>query len=667
MLSKLAKLLTIALCVMVTVLACVPETTDPDRQSPPTAFPKVLQQCQNNAAQGGWAFVKNASISCGSNVVVRLGTGSLTSLQRDALNLAISGASGAVATWNNAIPDDLNLPNLATGSSGGIAINITSVSTNTNCADTEPGSTVIVIRSTNCNGNYVAFSQIKNLIIHELAHVIGFDGGTWHSSQADSVAGNCASHLPEESSSINSTVCNLEVEVILAAYGVRTAPLDIHKHVISGLRLQPASLSLAAGTSSQVSVAELLTDSPICGGIEAAPSVSGSSVTPCELAGSDGTFAWSSNGSNVTVSATGNPVTVTAGATTSGATISANATSVGPHQLSSFFIPGSLVVSVYAANVMAIYAGNNQTVNSGSVVPVKPAVRILNAGQPVSGVTVTFAVTGGGGSVTSGTQVTGANGVATVGNWTLGVVAGPNALQAAASGVVGSPVTFSATGTVGTLSINGGDNQAATVNTTVPVAPSVKIRSAANQPVAGRTVTFAVASGGGSITGATQVTNASGIATVGSWTMGPSAGLNTLTATSALAGGSPLTISATGLPVGGLVAPQAFHLAACSTFTYNGKLNVNYTLEWTPGAGNPVGTRYEVGESNSSNPGTAAITFNGVNGNSVIANYTVFPYSQPRYFWVRHNVLGGGAPTTWAILQENPLAIADACEGVPPL
>ena len=60
--------------------------------------------------------------------------------------------------------------------------------------------------------------------------------------------------------------------------------------------------------------------------------------------------------------------------------------------------------------------------------------------------------------------------------------------------------------------------------------------------------TFAVASGGGSITGASQSTNASGIATVGSWTLGTTAGTNTLTATFTGSGltGNPVTFTATG-------------------------------------------------------------------------------------------------------------------------
>jgi Bacterial Ig-like domain (group 1) len=60
--------------------------------------------------------------------------------------------------------------------------------------------------------------------------------------------------------------------------------------------------------------------------------------------------------------------------------------------------------------------------------------------------------------------------------------------------------------------------------------PSVIVRDQAGQPVAGARVTFSVETGGGTVTGGNATTDASGIATVGSWTLGPSSGSNTLVA-----------------------------------------------------------------------------------------------------------------------------------------
>jgi hypothetical protein len=58
-------------------------------------------------------------------------------------------------------------------------------------------------------------------------------------------------------------------------------------------------------------------------------------------------------------------------------------------------------------------------------------------------------------------------------------------------------------------------------------------------------VNFAVASGGGSIVGSRQVTDATGTAVVGGWFLGPIPGSNTLTASSS--GLAPVTFTATGV------------------------------------------------------------------------------------------------------------------------
>jgi hypothetical protein len=61
--------------------------------------------------------------------------------------------------------------------------------------------------------------------------------------------------------------------------------------------------------------------------------------------------------------------------------------------------------------------------------------------------------------------------------------------------------------------------------------PSVIVHDQSGAPVVGASVHFTVTGGGGSVTGGNATTNPSGIATVGSWTLGTTAGENTLTAT----------------------------------------------------------------------------------------------------------------------------------------
>src|ERR1019366_2782373 len=81
-----------------------------------------------------------------------------------------------------------------------------------------------------------------------------------------------------------------------------------------------------------------------------------------------------------------------------------------------------------------------------------------------------------------------------------------------------------------TMTKNAGDAENAAVGTTVAVAPSVKIADQSGNGVSGVTVTFAVATGGGSVTGASATTGGNGVATVGGWTLGITVGANTLTA-----------------------------------------------------------------------------------------------------------------------------------------
>lgn len=104
-----------------------------------------------------------------------------------------------------------------------------------------------------------------------------------------------------------------------------------------------------------------------------------------------------------------------------------------------------------SSRVATTITANSPTSISGSIgaevlATERPSVIVLDqAGAPLPGVTVTFAVVSGGGSVTSATPETNALGVATVGSWTLGPTAGTNTLSASAG--TATPITFTATAT----------------------------------------------------------------------------------------------------------------------------------------------------------------------------------------------------------------------------
>src|SRR5690606_7190249 len=108
---------------------------------------------------------------------------------------------------------------------------------------------------------------------------------------------------------------------------------------------------------------------------------------------------------------------------------------------------GTIQITAGAAAKIAKDDGDEQTGTVGAALPVAPTVLVTDAsGNPVSGVSVTFAVTGGGGSLSgSGTGSTNASGIATAPAWTLGTTPGTNTLTATSAGLSGSPVTFTAT------------------------------------------------------------------------------------------------------------------------------------------------------------------------------------------------------------------------------
>src|SRR5687768_11374281 len=89
-----------------------------------------------------------------------------------------------------------------------------------------------------------------------------------------------------------------------------------------------------------------------------------------------------------------------------------------------------------------------------------------------------------------------------------------------------------------------GDQQTGVAGAALAQAPALRITDADDRPVPGIEVTFAVASGGGSIQGALADTDDDGVATAGGWTLGALMGANTVTASTD--GVVRATFSATG-------------------------------------------------------------------------------------------------------------------------
>lgn len=213
---------------------------------------------------------------------------------------------------------------------------------------------------------------------------------------------------------------------------------------------------------------------------------------------------------------------------------------------------------MFSATALAARADTiiKQTADASNVpagTPVAPAPAVLvrdSLGNPVAGVTVTFAITAGGGQLSGATPNTNASGIATLGSWIVGA-SGAQTVTATATGtgIGGNPITFSATvlpaGAPASIVVSAGNNQTGLQGYPVNVRPAAIVRDASSNPVQGATVNFVVQTGGGSLTNASVTTDLVGLARVGSWTI--LNGANSLTAS---VGGvaTPATFTATGVP-----------------------------------------------------------------------------------------------------------------------
>ena len=236
------------------------------------------------------------------------------------------------------------------------------------------------------------------------------------------------------------------------------------------------------------------------------------------------------------------------------------------------------------------------TASSGAVLDPQPVLQLQDAsGNPAAraGVSVTVQIASGTGSLGGATtQVSDADG--RVAFTDLTIVGGPGArtLIFAASGyasATSTPVSLGV-GAPAAVGVAAGEGQSAEVGSSVTVAPAVAVTDAAGTPVAGVPVKFAVASGGGSVTGDDAVTGADGVAAVGSWTLGGSAGANTLRATVAAdnVSGNPVTFTATATPGGPSGERSTVDAAPASIVASDGSAFSTITIIVRDRRGNPL-------------------------------------------------------------------------------
>jgi hypothetical protein len=209
-----------------------------------------------------------------------------------------------------------------------------------------------------------------------------------------------------------------------------------------------------------------------------------------------------------------------------------------------------LVLRAGAATRVTAQTPVQQSAEIGAAVAEAPAVTVTDgAGNPVAGVTVVFTVVAGGGAVGNGSSVTNAAGSASSASWTVGDAPGTNTLRASAAD---DTVLFTATATAdeNVVITAVADSFEGSVAEALADHPAVTVTDADGVPLSGRTVTFTVEGGGGTIADPVQVTDGAGHATAGAWTLGTIAGPQVLKAT--IPGVVPATFAAlahAGLPV----------------------------------------------------------------------------------------------------------------------
>jgi len=191
---------------------------------------------------------------------------------------------------------------------------------------------------------------------------------------------------------------------------------------------------------------------------------------------------------------------------------------------------GSVTFTATAGGSIVVDNGNNQSGNVNTTLGTYLRVKVVGpTGAAISGVTVNWSVTAGGGVLSKSQGVTNVAGQDSV-QLTLGASAGTNAVQASVTGV--GSVSFSATGsTVAAVPASivkiSGDGQTARSGQTLTSGLIVEVRDAAGSPLASVPVTFATYNGG-FVAPTPVLTGADGRVTA-SWTLSTNTGTSVVT------------------------------------------------------------------------------------------------------------------------------------------
>ncbi len=295
--------------------------------------------------------------------------------------------------------------------------------------------------------------------------------------------------------------------------------------------------------------------------------------------------AWAAQGGGTVSAASSNSdalgiATITRTLPANAATVTTTATKAG---LSGSPVTFTSIAQVNGAYRIQKFANDSQTDTVLATLGNPFRVHVLDyLNNNVASYTVNWTVTGGGGSVGSPTSNTDGSGVAQIFR-TLGPTAGSQAANAAVTGLIGSPITFTGIATHGNPAQLVFNNQSATTGApSATVTLSVKAQDAHGNGTAGVRVDWAATAGAGLVVPAVDTTNAQGVAAT-THTLSDSTRPDSVTATSTPAlTGSPVKFATTIT-----TAPMAFTDTVITSDFVPANITIAQggTITWTWNAG----------------------------------------------------------------------------------
>lgn len=307
-------------------------------------------------------------------------------------------------------------------------------------------------------------------------------------------------------------------------------------------------------------------------------------------------------------------------------------------QLLTGLIDSATVSVILPAARLELVSGSAQTAPASTTLPQPIIARVLASdGVAVAGVTVAFAVTSGGGSVTPATAVSAADGSVSA-SWKLGATVGAQALSVSAAGLTGSPLAVSATALAVTptklvMVAQPANGTAASALGAVSVAAQTADGVTVTVFTGDVTVALGANPGGATLGGTTTVKAVNGIATFSGLTLNrpgsgytfvfASAGLTSATSSSFnIVAGNPAKLVFSGMPssvdVGIAIAPPIVVTALDS----DGNTVTSFTGAVTAALGaNPGGSTLSGTLTRAAVAGVA--TFNDLSVNKMGSGYTL--------------------------------------------